>query len=452
MNNTDSTSEISAGIADFVASHQGQILDAWQSAVEADPRLLMASHLKRVEFYDHIPKVLEAFQGKLREADASTRDVAEPSPDGSETQQEMARDHGLHRWLQGYRLREVAREWSHLHECLMKVLDEYPAPDAAARSALSRAQRMLAILFHEALGDSIEQYDMLQRRDAAGRLNALEHAVADLDASGRERSETLREVSHDLRGSLSVIRGASSMLNRADLQPAARDEMHHLLQRGVDSLHAMLTDMMDLARLEAGQEKLEVAPFDAAQLLRELVNAMQPLAQARGLKLESHGPERLSVSGDAIKVRRIAQNLLLNALKYTRQGGVTVRWEQHDDERWRFFVCDSGPGLQNSSTPLARDLNEASQTAREVGAGTGALPPDDASTRAPSAGSSGATPGGEGIGLSIVKRLSELLDATLEVQSESGPDSGTTFCVVLPSFYEHALQAKKNEEVEKEKD
>lgn len=447
MNNTDSTAAIYGGIADFVASQQPQILDAWQSAVAADPRLLMASHLKRAEFYDHIPDVLAAFQDKLRETDASTREEAPPS-ENDETSQDMAREHGLHRWLQGYRLSEVAREWSHLHECLMKVLDEYSAPDAASRAALSRAQRMLVSLFHEALGDSIEQYDTLQRRDAAGRLNALKHAVADLDASERERNETLREVSHDLRGSLSVVRGAASMLNRADLKPEARDEMHNLLQRGVDSLHAMLTDMMDLARLEAGQEKLEVAPFDAAQLLSELVNAMQPLAKARGLTLESHGPERLSVRGDAIKVRRIAQNLLLNALKYTRQGGVAVRWEKHDDERWRFFVCDSGPGLQNAATPLARDLNEASQTAREVGAGTGALPPDDASTRAASSKSSDAAPGGEGIGLSIVKRLSELLDATLEVQTESGSDSGTTFCVVVPSSYEKALQQQKNEEAD----
>ena len=445
MNNTDSNGAIFHDIAAYIASHQPDILDAWQSAVEADPRLLMASHLKRAEFYDHIPKVLEAFQEKLRESDASTRAVTEPPQEG-ETQQEMARDHGLHRWLQGYRLGEVAREWSHLHECLMEVLDGFPAPDAASRGALARAQRMLASLFHEALGDSIGQYDMLQRRDAEGRLATLENAVAELDASERERSETLRGVSHDLRGSLSVIRGAASMLNHADLQPAARDEMHGLLQRGVDSLHAMLTDMMDLARLEAGQERLEVAPFEAAQLLRELVNAMQPLAKARGLVLDAHGPEKLSVSGDAIKVQRIAQNLLLNAVKYTHEGGVTVRWEEHDESRWRFFVCDSGPGLEKSATPIARDLNAASETAREVGAGTGALPQDDASTRdAPSPDPDEAS-GGEGIGLSIVKRLSELIDATLEVQSESGSDSGTTFCVVVPRFYEAAVQQRKNDE------
>ena len=88
----------------------------------------------------------------------------------------------------------------------------------------------------------------------------------------------------------------------------------------------MLNDVMDLARLEAGQEQRSVEPFDAAVLLRELCEGLQPLAGERGLLLKAVGPTTFPVEGDTVKTRRIVQNLLLNALKYTQEGGVTATW------------------------------------------------------------------------------------------------------------------------------
>ena len=75
---------------------------------------------------------------------------------------------------------------------------------------------------------------------------------------------------------------------------------------------------------------------------------LQPLAAERGLFLKADGPATLSVEGDAGKIRRIAQNLLLNALKYTQEGGVTMRWgdsRNNDPERWMLCVQDTGPGF-----------------------------------------------------------------------------------------------------------
>ena len=82
----------------------------------------------------------------------------------------------------------------------------------------------------------------------------------------------------------------------------------------------LLDDVTVLARLQAGQEERRVAPFDAAELLRRLCDDVRPLADAKKLSLALDGPATLTVEGDAVKVRRIAQNLLLNALKYTRAG------------------------------------------------------------------------------------------------------------------------------------
>jgi len=98
---------------------------------------------------------------------------------------------------------------------------------------------------------------------------------------------------------------------------------------------------------------------------------MQQLATDRGLFLESHGPAELPVEGDVVKVRRIAQNLLLNAIKYTEHGGVRVSWEEANVgelSRWVLSIQDTGPGFADGPvTPIAHALKEATDEAKGVG-------------------------------------------------------------------------------------
>jgi signal transduction histidine kinase len=218
-----------------------------------------------------------------------------------------------------------------------------------------------------------------------------------------------------------------------------------MLQRGVSTLHEMLNDLMSLARLEAGQEQLLVAPFDAAVLLSDFCTTSLPLAQERGLQLKTVGPASLPVEGDRAKIQRILQNLLLNALKYTRHGGVTVIWgeaESSDTSNWMFCVQDTGPGLDaGPGAPLARQLYEATQVAHEVDGSADEDAASDHIGNAPTVPAQSQTlPAhqlpGEGIGLSIVKRLCELLDASLEL--ETSPGAGSTFRIILPRCYDQS--------------
>jgi signal transduction histidine kinase len=147
------------------------------------------------------------------------------------------------------------------------------------------------------------------------------------------------------------------------------------------------------------------------------------------------GPAQLAVEGDAEKTRRLAKNLVGNALKYTPSGGVNVTWGQ-EKETWWLMVKDTGPGmLSGPGTPLVTALQEATASAKESDNKTAASKGEASQVlSAPTDATSGEAPSlhqpGEGIGLSIVKRLCELLDASIEIASSA--ETGTTFRVVFP--------------------
>ena len=170
--------------------------------------------------------------------------------------------------------------------------------------------------------------------------------------------------------------------------------------------------------------------FDAAQVLSELCSTSQALADARGLQLEMNGPQSLPVVGDEVKLRRIVQNLLLNSLKYTEQGGVVVAWGPAEVARWSLSITDTGPGFDPGLAPFVDKLQD--------GNGPPPVSPQPAKQgnvqRAESQGIPKASAQGEGVGLTIVKRLCELLDAALELETK--PGVGTTFRVIFPMRYD----------------
>jgi signal transduction histidine kinase len=259
----------------------------------------------------------------------------------------------------------------------------------------------------------------------------------------RQRVELWRQAAHDLRGHVGAVANVSAGLSLENAPAAVRDRFVQLLQRSVSSLVAMLDDVMDLARLEAGHERPEFVDFDAAVMLQDLCDQMQPLAQARGLHMTVEGPASLPVVGDPIKTRRIAQNLILNAIKYTTEGGLSVAWgdsRENDAGRWMLCVQDTGPGFHGGpGAPLAGALQAASKESRQIDekAGVDSTAPADPSDHAAPTVSSpddDARPvhqeRGEGIGLSIVKRLAGLIDASIEMESTA--EVGTLMRVLIP--------------------
>ncbi len=427
-------------LAAHLDAQRPTILEQWRVATEGVPGLSVASSLTRRQFNDHIPGVLETLGDTLRAWPNS------PSLEVRREGQDHVAGHGLQRWQQGYQLRDVTREWGQLQTCLQNVLEHYAEAHLHLEpEVMPAARRTLAQLCWDGISDSVTQYWHLHQAEAAGHVSDLNKAIATLANLDRARAEAWREAAHDLRGSVTVVTGTSSILEQKDLAEPARAKFLDMLQRGVASLHDMLNDLMNLARLEAGQEQRQVAPFDAGALIGDFCASSVPLAERSGLYLRTEGPTTLLVEGDRTKVQRILQNLLLNALKYTREGGITVRWHAGQDQQrasWMFCVEDTGPGLDaGPGAPLAQQLYDATQTAHETDGTLEGMSGDGGGVAAAETVPAQSQPlpqhqrPGEGVGLSIVKRLCELLDASIEL--ETSPGKGSTFRITLPTRYEH---------------
>ena len=409
----------------FLFNRRETLLNNWRTACEADASLKKISTLTREEFNNLIPNILDSLEQQLLGQPVQTDPVL------------AAKSHGLQRWQKSLSLPNLFSEYNHL---MMVLFDElrlfrqvFPQSDP---DLVLQAQQHIMLLMTQTLGGSVVKHDELQRLEAANRAASLEEALQGMEDMSRQRRDMLRTSSHDLRSGLGLSIGAASILQMDDLSPEERQQYIDMLNRNLASVQSLLTGLMDLARLEAGHEPLELEEFDIANLLTELVDIAQPMAQAKGIILRADGPEALVVKTDRLKIHRIAQNLLVNALNYTlssseRPGMVSVSWSSENDWRWVFSVQDSGPGLPAGIVDLFH------KQLRPTVEPMGVLSPEEVQPAAPKpntrqelpadllkeepASSSGKH--GEGVGLQIVKRLSEAVGASVEI--ESIPRRGT---------------------------
>jgi len=343
MSTAQSIPDQLSALALHLRSRREVILRAWRKAIDRDPEMMTGASLPRAQLDDHIPALLDAFERRLHIL--TVRDAAA----SKEEEKGDASAHGLQRWQQGYDLREVTREWGKLQLCVADELESYAASHPEVDpGVMQTARRVWSELCTEGASESVSKYFQLQQVEAQGHVNDLAQALEQLRQLERGRAELWRQAVHDLRGNVGVVMNVTTGLTTEGVPAISRERFLRLLHRNVTSLDSLLEDLMDLARLQAGQEHREVKSFDAAIVLRELCERMQPVAEDRSLFLKTDGPDTLPVEGDAVKTQRIAQNLLLNALKYTVEGGVTMSWgdsRQNDAHRWMLCVEDTGPGF-----------------------------------------------------------------------------------------------------------
>jgi PAS domain S-box-containing protein len=233
--------------------------------------------------------------------------------------------------------------------------------------------------------------------------------TAQLQASNRLKSEFLATMSHELRTPLNSIIGFTElvlMTNSQNIDELGSSNLNTVL-RNARHLLSLISEILDLSKIEAGQSTVHAGPFDPTQLALTAVNSTRSLADQKGLSLEFEAEPGLDlVVSDETKVRQILINMVSNAVKFTDVGGVKVALSANGPDGWAVTVRDTGIGI----APEHHDM--VFQEFRQV---------DSSTTR---------SKGGTGLGLAISRKLANLLEGDLTLESALG--AGSTFTLVLP--------------------
>jgi len=247
--------------------------------------------------------------------------------------------------------------------------------------------------------------DVTQRRQSEQALAAARDAA---EAANRAKSAFLANTSHEIRTPLNGLLGMARLALQPGLDEQRRERYLLQIFDSAQSLAVIISDILDLSRIEAGKITLEQVPFALRDTLVAVHDAYLATAEAKGLELVLAIDDSVPaiVRGDAGRVRQILGNYISNALKFTERGRVRVHARASGDARVRLSVSDTGPGI-DAATQM-RLFMPFSQA-------------DESTTR---------RHGGTGLGLSISRQLARLMGGDVGV--ESTPGQGSVFWAELP--------------------
>jgi PAS domain S-box-containing protein len=239
----------------------------------------------------------------------------------------------------------------------------------------------------------------------------LQQAKAAAESASRTKSDFLASMSHEIRTPMNAIMGIADLLAKTSLSPE-QDKFVQIFRRSGDNLLNLINDILDLSKVEASQLDLERTGFSLTDHLEKVIEMVAPKADEKGLTLVCEIAPSVSndLVGDPTRLRQVLLNLLGNAIKFTETGGVSLKVEPDLDSSvptaLRFSVTDTGIGIAEDK--LARVFERFTQA-------------DSSTTR---------RFGGSGLGLTISKRLVELMGGRIWVESKV--DKGSKFAFAVP--------------------
>ncbi|MFM8609011.1 MAG: ATP-binding protein [Burkholderiaceae bacterium] len=251
----------------------------------------------------------------------------------------------------------------------------------------------------------VQAVDVTERQ---ARERLLEHARQNAEAASRSKTGFLATMSHEIRTPLNGIVGLTDLAREDGIDEATRADYLRLLADSAHALTQVISDVLDISKIEAGHMSVEQIDFDLPEVLSSVRASYQALAEARGLSLVLQAAPALPrrVNGDPTRLRQVLGNYLSNALKYTFKGQITLVAQPVVPGRLRFEVRDTGLGIppEVQARLFAAYTQADASTARKFG--------------------------GTGLGLSICRELAQLMGGAVGVSST--PGEGSCFWVELP--------------------
>jgi signal transduction histidine kinase/CheY-like chemotaxis protein len=269
--------------------------------------------------------------------------------------------------------------------------------------------------------EEIRQHGELLEERIHQRTEDLEEAMRAARAASQAKSEFLANMSHELRTPMNGLLGMLDVVLDSHVEPEQRDQLE-TAQRCAYSLLALLNDILDLSKIEAGKMMLENIPFNVRTVLEDCVKSYHATAMQKkiGLHFEVDLSAPTQILGDPLRLRQVAANLLSNAVKFTDRGWVCLRLSAQPDRAKNdsatnepgshvnmiIDVSDTGPGIEADKLPFIFDKFTQA---------------DGSITR---------KYGGTGLGLAITRQLTGMQAGQVQVESKVG--KGSTFTITIP--------------------
>ena len=278
-------------------------------------------------------------------------------------------------------------------------------------SVMTREQLELASVEQvQELQTALRQVNAQLEQRVAERTRELQQAYKRLTELDRLKTNFVSNISHELRTPLTKIKGFSSLLAAGDLGPLSDDQAQAVtvMARGVEELERLIADLIQFATGARGEMRLTIVPTAVAPIIESVVGGAAERARRRGVHLSSHvAPDVSQALGDAERIRWAMNQLVGNAIKFTPSGGHVTVSAGLVDQRVRWSVADTGPGIPDDK--LAELFKAFHQLA-------GAAPRQQ---------------GGTGLGLALVKMIVEAHDSHVAVETAVG--EGCRFSFDLPA-------------------
>lgn len=393
-------------LGDYLLEKKEALLYKFQQLAKQNDQLSTLNITSRKEFYNSIPDFIAHLSKQLKGEESSAAEVT--------------KKHGSNRWKLNLDLREVLEEWGLLNSVIMEEINQASRSISISCETSKKAQYEVSLQIYEGIKLSVNEYYNSQRMEAQAQIADMRETIGKYNEHSGLQLKSLRQASHDLGGSVALIQMNLHLLKQQNLPPEAGELLDKVLLSS-ENLVKLFKSMLDLFRLEAGEEKLEITEFNVAEVLDDLCKDMNSLAVEKGIKLSVNGEKPLRVRGDKMKIRRIAQNLLMNSIKYTEKGSTKIAWERAPENHWRLTISDTGPGLDATHASVFAETDDSADHSEDKGHSV-QKNPDEVQSH------------GEGIGLTIVRRLCRMLYGVIDV--ETSPGKGTLFRIMLPADYE----------------